>query len=277
MDALPKPALSPLRLDYWPKPNCPMNLHPNSRLAAVPAEEKPSSSKTSMPSADQAIEALKAYQYGSSRAALAPLDEALRHSLEDETARNHWERKFTGILATQLSAVAKEYICGKLLLVGSAQSIPAVAELLSDPALTQAACNVLETMVYPEAGQALCRQLSKLTGLQKVAIINSLGKRRETNSVPLLAELLKNSDHQIVSAAAAALGQIGTTEAAQFLLKFQPGAPDALRGAVADACLVCAKRLSDGGHRTEAKSLYQALTAAPQSSQVRAAAESGVR
>jgi HEAT repeat protein len=254
-----------------------MNPHPNSVLAAVPSEEKPSSSKTGMAAVDQAFEALQAYQYGSSRAALAPLDEALRHSLEDETARKQWEQKLAGLLSSQLSAVAKEYICSKLLLVGSLQSIPAMAELLLDPALAQAACNVLETMAYPEAGQALCRQLPKLAGLPKVAVINSLGKRRETNSVPLLAELLKNSDQQVVSAAAAALGQIGTVDVAQVLLKFQPDAPVAIRGAVADACLVCAEHLSVGGHRTEAQSLYQALTKVPQSSQVRAAAENGLR
>jgi HEAT repeat protein len=254
-----------------------MNLYPAPVFIAVTPDSKPSQPAVDAAKMDLAFEALKGYHYGSSRAALMPIDEAVRNSLEDQAARKQLAQRLSKMLSSNLSPVAKEYICSQLLLIGSPESVPVLAGLLSDPALAHSACSALESMLFPEAGKALRRRLPTLNGLQKVGVINSLGMRREVKSVPLLARLLKNTDHQIVSAAAAALGRMGTVKAAHILHQFQPHTPAAIRGAVADACLTCAERLSAEGQRSEAQLLYRALTATQQPSQVREAAQRGLQ
>ena len=59
----------------------------------------------------------------------------------------------------------------------------------------------------------------------------------------MLKGLLGDSDPQIASAAAAALGVIGTTDAAKALGAFVKTAPDGLKLAAADAYLACAEAL----------------------------------
>jgi len=106
---------------------------------------------------------------------------------------------------------------------------------------------------------ALRDALPKTSGQVKVGVINSLGVRRDAKSVEALTALLKDQDGEIASAAAAALGAIGTPEAAKALTEFQAKAPEKLQLAAADACLVCAERLAVAGNKAEALALYKLL------------------
>jgi len=225
---------------------------------------------------DKAFEALTTYDYGSARASLVPIDDAVRGSLGDAKAREELERRLAAVLSTKASPVAKEYVCAKLGLVGAAGAVPALAALLPEPALSHAARSALESIPCPEAVEALRGALPKLSGLLKVGVINSLGARQYARSVPMLANLLWDADTQVAVAAAAALGSIGTVEAAKALRAFQPKAPAAMRPAVADACLACAERLLANGKKAPAQALYQALATTPQPKHVQLAAKRGL-
>jgi len=209
---------------------------------------------------EKAFEALKTYDWGKERAPLRPLEEAVAAAGKDPALAKALEQKLVGLLKTDVSQAAKDQICRQLSLVGSAECVPAVAELLTDEKLSHMARYVLERIPAPEATKALRDALPKTKGVQKVGVLNSLGVKRDAESVPALVPLLADSDHQVAAAAAAALGAIGNSEAAKALADFQAKAPAALKLAAADAYLACAEALLAAGKKTEALAIYKELT-----------------
>ena len=95
-----------------------------------------------------------------------------------------------------------------------------------------------------------------------VGVINSIGVRRDAEALSGLTKLLRGEDLRVASAAAAALGRIGTPEAASVLEAALQSDDKELRGAVGDACLQCAEFLSAGGKRDAAFALYDAVRGA---------------
>jgi len=207
-----------------------------------------------------AFAALNNYDYGSSRAALLPIDEAVVASLADESIRKELETRLVSALRKGGSVTAREYLCSKLALMGTGSCVPAVAALLTTLELATAARNTLEGIPDRQAVKALRKSLSKVKGVQKIGVINSLGTRRDAGSVRVLSALLKDEDPAIGGAAAAALGNIATAKSARVLHEFLPTAPHTLQRQLADACLVCAERLLAAGRKADAASLYRLLT-----------------
>lgn len=225
---------------------------------------------------DAAFEALKTYDQGSSRGALLPIDEAVMTSLDDKEARKELEQQLVTALKPGGSVVAREYICAKLAWIGSEFSLPALAAQLNRPEVATAARNALEAIPGRQATKALRDTLPWVEGLQKVGVINSLGARRDADSVRALTALLKNEDARIVGAAAAALGNIANGQAAKALRDFQPKALEALRQKVADAMLTCAERLLAAGKRADAQTLYRMLATTALPNHVQHAAARGL-
>lgn len=208
---------------------------------------------------DKAFEALKAYDWGKERAPLRPLEEAVAAAGKDPALAKALEQKLVGLLKADVSQAAKDQICRQLSLVGSAECVPAVTELLPDEKLSHMARYVLERIPAPEASKALREALGKTKGVQKVGVINSLGVKGDAEATPLLVALLDDNDPQIAGAAAAALGAIGNSEAAKALAGFQAKAPATLKLAAADAYLACAEQLLAAGKKAEALAIYKEL------------------
>lgn len=223
-----------------------------------------SSGSTSAPAiaaVDAAFAAVTRYDSGTARGVLMALDEATQAALDDDAARGALERRLVVVLQGDLSRAAREYVCAKLGLIGSAQCVPAVAALLDDPWADTAARSVLEVIPGDAATRALLDHLPKCAGSRRIGVINSLGQRRDERGVRALAGLLGEQDDAVVRAAAAALGEIGSPNAGRTLLAFLPKAPATVRREVAEACRVCAARLDPGGHDALARSLMSALAA----------------
>jgi HEAT repeat protein len=221
---------------------------------------------------DAAFEALQNYQPGSGRASLMPIDEAVSARLDSPAPRAALEARLVAAWATCSSDEAREYLCSKLALIGTASSVPILATLLGSLRLSQPARNALEAIPEWQAGRALRRGMSNLSGPQQVGAINSLGIRRDLDSVGPLARLLKSPDLSVASAAAAALGSIGTSKAAHALRIFHSRVPEGLKQAAADAMLICAERLLADGHEKDAQALYALLDTPSQPQHIRAAA-----
>ncbi|MDW8308845.1 MAG: hypothetical protein RMK20_05675, partial [Verrucomicrobiales bacterium] len=68
---------------------------------------------------DAAFAALQTYDWGSSRAALLPLDEAVGAAHGSRATREALERRLLDALRRATSVPAREYICCQLALVGS--------------------------------------------------------------------------------------------------------------------------------------------------------------
>ena len=73
---------------------------------------------------------------------------------------------------------------------------------------------------------------------------------------------LKDEDPEVASAAAVALGRIGGAEAAEALNQSLASAPDAVRPAIAQGCILCAEKLLAQGKSADAVKLYDAVRAA---------------
>lgn len=213
----------------------------------------------SNPALDDAFAALTAYDLGSGRGGLKPIDEAVAAASDDQTARRALEVRLLAVLKSPAPPVAKEYVCRKLALVGSAEAVPALRELLADEFLSTGARLALENIPGDAPARALRDRLSRLSGAAQIGLINSLGARRDERSVSGLAKLLKSDDTEVVAAAIAALGNIGSPQAAKELKKFQPRAPGTLARPLADACLVCAGHLMSAQKRSDALALYTLL------------------
>lgn len=183
------------------------------------------------------------------------------------------------LIATLQSASAphadKVLACKKLAVVGSKQSIAALAALLPDEKLSHMARYGLEPMPDPEAGQALRDALGKVKGKLLVGVINSIGARRDDKATDALAGILGDADAAISGAAAGALGRIGDAAAAKILAKAIAGVSADKRQAFGDACIRCIEELTASGDRDAAASLAQATRNADMPAHIRLAATRG--
>jgi len=241
--------------------------------AAAVAADKP---KVDSAAVDKAFEALKTYDWGTDRKTLNPIDEAVVATRGDAAARKGLETRLLAVLNSGASRSAKDFVCRTLKTIGTAESVPALAALLGDKDLSHMARYALERIPAPQAAAAMRDALPKLSGALKVGAIGSLGVRRDAASVGALAGLLGDRDKAIGCATACALGNIGTPEAAKALSAWANKAPEGVKPAIADACLVCAERLLADGKKPEAIALYKSLSGENQPKHVRLAAKRGL-
>ena len=143
---------------------------------------------------DKAFEALKTYEWGQDRSVLKPIDDAVVASHKDAAARKALEKRLAAALAADVPQAAKDFICRKLSLVGSAECVPACAALLADEKLSHMARYALERIPDAAAVKAMRDAMPKVKGKLKVGVINSLGVRRDAESTAALTALLKDAD-----------------------------------------------------------------------------------
>lgn len=166
------------------------------------------------------------------------------------------EQELISVLESDSPAAEKAITCKRLAVEGSAASVPALAPLLADERLASWARIPLEVIPGPEADQALREAAQNLTGRLLVGTINSIGVRRDSGAVDMLAEHLSADDPQVLSAAAVALGRIGNEAAAKHLQTGLAESSDIVRAAAADGAVLCAEHLLASGKATEATRLY---------------------
>jgi HEAT repeat protein len=224
---------------------------------------------------DKAFEALKTLDWGADLKPLEAIDAAIIASQKDAAVQKDVESQLVAILKSDAPRDAKDYACRKLMIVGSAAAVPVLAELLSQEKHSHMARFALERIPASEAATALRDGLSKTNGKLKVGVIASLGARRDAASVPVLSALLSDADEQIVRAAATALGDIATPEAAKALADLKP-AGAAAKSAAIDARLACAEALLAAGNKSEALAIYKSFAAGDQPKHIKLAGTRGM-
>jgi HEAT repeat protein len=223
---------------------------------------------------DQAFEALKSFDWGQDINVLAAIDEAVVATHGDDAQRKALEDRLVAMLQVEMPLDAKQIVCRKLRVIGTAASVPALASLLSDPQLSHMARYALERITVPEAASALRDALPTLAGGLKVGVISSLGTRQDAASAGALGDLLSDGDVTVARAAACALGVIRTPQAAQALASTQ--AADAVKSAVTDASLACAENFLSAGNKRDALAIYKGLVAGDPPKHVKLAATRGI-
>jgi HEAT repeat protein len=222
-----------------------------------------------------AFEALKTYDWGTDMAALAPIEDAVSASRSGDTAAQDIENRLIAALNENLSRDARDYVCRKLAIVGTAAAVPVLAVMLSDKDQSHMSRYALERMPTPQADKALRDALDKLNGSLKIGVIGSLGARRDQKAVRQLGGLLDDDDAAVARAAVMSLGAIGTTEAVALLQARLKGAKEN-QDAVIDALLTCAEGLLASGNATDATAIFQPLADGKHGRLVRLAATRGL-
>jgi HEAT repeat protein len=191
-------------------------------------------------------------------------------------AQTNEEQSLIGVLRSDHSPAEKDAACARLKRIGTDQSVPALAALLTDEQLSHSARYALESMPTPKAGQALVDALATTSEATKVGIIISLGYRHETRAVSALAKLLTDHGAHVAAAATTALGQIGGSKALKALQAATATSTGLIHDAVVDACLRCANRLLASGSQGKALAVFQQLYDTEKKDSVRTAAFRGM-
>ena len=215
---------------------------------------------------DQAFEQITTYDYGQPDKALHFLELEIVRSATDAQKKAQMAERLGAILADpNATQAAKVWCCQQLLLVGTEAQVPILVKMLDDEKTAEIARFTLQEIPGEASLAALRTCLTKFRGMPLVGAINSLGIRRDAQSVPALARLVAGVREDtstgllvatlVTAAAAEALGKIGNAEAAAALAKaYLP--PNQL-GALQDAQLRCAQLLAASGDAATAAALFQ--------------------
>ena len=166
------------------------------------------------------------------------------------------ERFFLAVLKQPDVLAGKEKACARLAQIGTQQSIPPLAECLKDAKLSHATRLALAAMSYPEAHAALRDALASSAGTIKAGIIESLGAKRKSEDVKLIAPSLNDEDPAIAMAAALALGRMGGRSAVAALKPVAKNGTGRLQAVALDALLCCAEAQC-GKHDRAARAIYK--------------------
>ena len=240
------------------------------RTAAIAAEGN------TLARLDEALKAANGFQYGQDAAPLKLVESIVTETAQDSSQCRLVEKRLLESLRTSPSRDTREFICRQLFTIGSEQSIPQLEQLLVNPALGHMARFALARNEAPEASAALARALEQTSGPLQAGIINSLGQRGYAPALPAIIQLLSSTDPLIAEVAAAALGDIGGTEAVKVLESARAKAPPGLKINIDAALLACADRFVAAGNKDAARTIYEEFSAPGQPKNLRSAGLRGL-
>ncbi len=170
------------------------------------------------------------------------------------------EMALVNVLRSDAGVKEKSDACRRLLQVGTAASVPALAALLDDPALSHMARYALLGIPAEAAGEALRAALDSVQEGERLAgVALTVGERGDTEAVDVLAGLLAHRDPKVAQAAAGALASIATQEAINHLRAASGDAPETLQATLNGALLDAAGKAEDAGRKQDALGVYDEL------------------
>jgi len=224
---------------------------------------------------DKKLAAIVNYERGMSREPLIAVEKIIRESQNQPEQRKYIELRLAGLLSGA-TLECKSFICRQLWFIGTADSVPAVAKLLTDEETADIACYAIGQNPSPEAGKALREALYKVSPKVQIRIINLLGDRRDNQSVEAIGKLVFGAEREVGEAAVAALGKIGGTQARKILVEVRAKGDSELRFAATDAYLRCAEELIAEGKAKQATIIYKELVGKSETAIIRSAAIKGL-
>ncbi|HPA18770.1 MAG TPA: HEAT repeat domain-containing protein [Verrucomicrobiae bacterium] len=226
---------------------------------------------------DTGLASIKEYDYGQTRENLVKISDIIAIARKDKAALAKVEKAMAGFIEGEASLASKQFVCGQLGYIGTDASVPALAKLLASDDTADMARMALERIPGDVAEGALIDATKKTEGLHLVGLLNTLGERRAKKAEAVLEKSLKSTDAGVMTAAAAALGKLGSPDGVKALEEARSKAPAGTKAIVEDAILVAADRMRAAGDKAEAKAIYdRAVHNSDFSVQARAAAFEGL-
>ena len=158
----------------------------------------------------------------------------------------------TATLQSDAPVYEKAMACRQLAVVGDESAVTVIKPLLADPQLATYARTALESIPGEASRAALRESLEVLQGEPLIGVIGTLGRLRDASATEVLGERLSGKDLQVATAAARALGNIGTPEGASKLESFAPSAAPELAEILAWSTLTAAGHLAEAGDEAKA-------------------------
>ncbi len=183
----------------------------------------------------------------------------LQAALHAATENDKEEQLIAVLQSSEASRKDKVDACRELGVIGTKKSIKPLAQLLDDEELSHMARYGLEPNPDPAVDEVLREALKKVKGLPLVGVIGSVGFRRDEKADQLVAEHLKCEDSKIKSAAARALGSIGTERASKDLMNALEDANKENRVDIFEGLLRCAEALFSKKKKNIALKIYNHL------------------
>lgn len=185
------------------------------------------------------------------------LDQAIAAAGQDVSAKKVLEQESVALLKKRGEWSEMYRAVRNLAVVGTAESVPALAELLVEEGQSHLARIALENIPGAEATLALRNALDKVSSETAVGIIASLAVRKDQESVALFGALAEKEDEVLAQSALIALGNISGEEAVALLRK-QLGNENKVRAVVAAEALLIALE-DDDLAQGAAKGAYESL------------------
>jgi HEAT repeat protein len=227
------------------------------------------------PALDKILKKLASYEYGQEESVLWKLRDHVHANKNSPEARRVCEEQLVAFLDSKASLAAKMTVCRHLRLIGSEKSVPILQKMLLDEETTDMARYALEKIPDPAADDALLEAMASAQGTIKTGIIASFGQRKSKEAVTGLEKLLQGSNPEFTMAAAKALGQIASLEAAEALAKALDAAGQDLKDIVAASLLQCAEEYLAAKSHQASFQIYDRLSKENVSSALRRAALRG--
>lgn len=229
---------------------------------------------------EAAVRAVSDYDFHLPRTKLVELERLINSTYGDRAARSRIETAMAGLLGSQATVAAKQFICKKLWIMGSDLSVPALETLLQgpDPVLAEAACYALRSSESGLAAAALRKALSRSRGVARVAIINVLGDRQDALSAQQLTALAADPDPLVSDAAIAALGKIASNQSVTALTQMHRSSSNPTRRLhCAHALLQAGQQLAKRGDSAAARTIWSQLNKDTEPVQIRRGASLALR
>ncbi|MEM8667812.1 MAG: HEAT repeat domain-containing protein [Planctomycetota bacterium] len=163
------------------------------------------------------------------------------------------------VLQSDAPTSEKAIACKKLAIFGSDSAVPELAKLLTDEQLASWSRIALEAIPGEAASKALRDATKTLKGRLLVGTINSIGVRRDAESVDGLSGYFQNEDAEVAAAAAIALGQIGNEPASSALKSAFASSNGPALNALAEALVLVAERRHADGQSFDAVKIYDSI------------------
>src|SRR4030042_6907367 len=138
----------------------------------------------------QLLEKVKTYDWGQSRVALTEITENIKKAHGNKAETEGIEKGRLGVLDSDAKQAGKQFACRQLSSIGTDQSVPTLAKMLTGEDASDMARYALERIPGAAADAALLDALPKAKGKPQIGIVNSLGQRKCRKAPGDLAGLL---------------------------------------------------------------------------------------
>lgn len=140
---------------------------------------------------DEALKTATSYKFGDSREPLSVIEDFVASTSGDANKRKQLEKDFAKVLRDKNATLdCKDFICRQLWVIGTKESVPALLKMLADEDTSDMARYALERNTAPDAGKVLRNAMKKAKGRVLIGLVNSLGERRDKESVDAICKLV---------------------------------------------------------------------------------------